>query len=61
MDPLAQRLRGFADLPQDKPKRIVFDFFAKPVAFEGDGRVERIIVERTELDEAGSARGTLRR
>ena len=51
-------LRGFADLPQDKPKRIVFDFFAKPVAFEGDGKVERIVVERTELGEAGSARGT---
>ena len=51
-------LRGFADLPQDKPKRIVFDFFAKPVAIEGDGKVERIIVEKTVLDEKGSARGT---
>jgi len=38
-------LRGFADLPPDKPKRIVFDFFAKPVAIEGDGKAERIIVE----------------
>jgi ferredoxin--NADP+ reductase len=51
-------LRGFADLPHDKPKRIVFDFFAKPVAIEGDGRAERIIVERTVLDEKGAARGT---
>jgi NADPH-dependent glutamate synthase beta subunit-like oxidoreductase len=51
-------LRGFADLPQDKPKRIVFDFFAKPVRIEGEGRAERVIVERTELDEKGSARGT---
>jgi ferredoxin--NADP+ reductase len=51
-------LRGFADLPQDKPKCIVFDFFAKPVAFEGDGKIERIIVERTRLDEAGAAVGT---
>src|SRR5205823_13396635 len=25
-------LRGFADLEQNKPKRMVFDFFAKPVA-----------------------------
>ena len=25
-------LRGFADLDADKPKRMVFDFFAKPVA-----------------------------
>jgi ferredoxin--NADP+ reductase len=51
-------LRGFADLPHGKPKRMVFDFFAKPVAIEGDGRVERIIVERTVLDEKGAARGT---
>ena len=51
-------LRGFADLPQDKPKRMIFDFFAKPVRVEGDGRVERVIVERTQLDEEGAARGT---
>ena len=51
-------LRGFADLEPNKTKRIVFDFFAKPVAIEGDGKVERVIVERTELDETGSARGT---
>ena len=41
-----------------KPKRIVFDFFAKPVRIEGDGKAERIVVERTELDEQGAARGT---
>ncbi|HEU4969426.1 FAD-dependent oxidoreductase [Sphingomonas sp.] len=51
-------LRGFADLADDKRKRMVFDFFAKPVRIEGDGKVERIIVERTELDEKGAARGT---
>ena len=51
-------LRGFADLEATKAKRIVFDFFAKPVAIEGDGRVERIVVERTTLDESGAARGT---
>ena len=51
-------LRGFADLSRDKPKQMVFDFFAKPLRVEGDGKVERIIVERTELDEKGSARGT---
>ena len=51
-------LRGFAGLPQDKPKRMIFDFFAKPVAIEGDGRAERLIVERTELDDSGAARGT---
>ena len=51
-------LRGFADLEKDKLKRIQFDFFAKPVAIEGDGKVERLIVERTILDERASARGT---
>ena len=51
-------LRGFADLPQDKVKRMVFDFFAMPVAIEGDGKAERITVERTILDERGAARGT---
>jgi ferredoxin--NADP+ reductase len=51
-------LRGFLDLEATKAKRIVFDFFAKPVAVEGNGKVERIIVERTKLDEIGAARGT---
>src|SRR5688572_6036118 len=53
-------LRDFAAKGPDasKPKRIVFDFFAKPLRIEGDGRAERIIVERTELDESGAARGT---
>jgi len=51
-------LRGFASLPADKPKRMVFDFFARPVRIEGDGKAERIVVERTELDEKGGARGT---
>jgi NADPH-dependent glutamate synthase beta subunit-like oxidoreductase len=51
-------LRGFGDLEANKAKRIVFDFFAKPVAIEGDGKAERIIVERTVLDDSGAARGT---
>lgn len=53
-------LREFAATPPDaaKPRRLVFDFFAKPVAIEGDGKIERIIVERTVLDESGAARGT---
>ena len=53
-------LREFAATPPDpaKAKRMVFDFFAKPVRIEGDGKVERIVVERTELDEKGAARGT---
>jgi ferredoxin--NADP+ reductase len=51
-------LRGFTSLPLEKPKRIVFDFFAKPLAFEGNGKVERVVVERTELSDDGGARGT---
>ncbi|MFL6741201.1 MAG: FAD-dependent oxidoreductase [Sphingomicrobium sp.] len=51
-------LRGFAGLADEKLKRMVFDFFARPVAIEGDGKVERIVVERTELDDNGAARGT---
>ena len=51
-------LRGFPDLDAKKTKRMVFDFFAKPVSIEGDGKAEKIIVERTELDEKGTARGT---
>src|SRR4029450_7809769 len=41
-----------------KPRQIVFDFFAKPLRIEGDGKAERLIVERTVLDESGAARGT---
>jgi ferredoxin--NADP+ reductase len=51
-------LRAFAELPQDKPKRLVFDFFAKPLRIEGGERVERVIVERTQLDSSGGACGT---
>jgi len=51
-------LRDFADIRANKRKSMVFDFFAKPLRIEGDGRAERIIVERTELDEKGGARGT---
>lgn len=51
-------LRNFARAQVEKPVRIVFDFFAMPVAIEGDGKVERVIVERTRLDERGEAVGT---
>jgi NADPH-dependent glutamate synthase beta subunit-like oxidoreductase len=43
-------LRDFAANPVAKPVTIEFDFFAMPVAIEGEGRVERVIVERTALD-----------
>jgi NADPH-dependent glutamate synthase beta subunit-like oxidoreductase len=42
-------LRNFAALPKDKAKTIDFDFFAMPVAVEGDGKVERLVIERTRL------------
>jgi ferredoxin--NADP+ reductase len=51
-------LREFANLEGGKPKRIVFDFFARPVAVEGEGRVERLVVERTRLTEDLKAVGT---
>jgi len=51
-------LRGFTGLPTDKSKSLVFDFFAKPVRIEGEGKAERLVVERTELDGDGAARGT---
>lgn len=51
-------LREFAALPRDKSKIVHFDFFAMPVRVEGDGRVERLIVEKTALDDKGQAAGT---
>lgn len=53
-------LRGFAAAGPDasKARRIDFDFFAKPLRIEGDGRAERLVIERTVLDETGAARGT---
>ena len=53
-------LRGYAASPPNgsKPRTIAFDFFAKPVAIEGEGRVKRVMVERTALGPDGQARGT---
>jgi ferredoxin--NADP+ reductase len=51
-------LRAFAATPGDKPVTVEFDFFARPVAIEGDGKVERLIVERTRLTADGGAEGT---
>ena len=48
-------LREFAAIPEafraDKPISINFDFFAAPVAIEGDGKVQRVRVERMRLDD----------
>ena len=55
-------LRDFVDIRANRPKSMVFDFFAKPLSVEGamgqGGRAERLVVERTELDDKGGARGT---
>lgn len=54
-------LRNFQIIEDDgqhKPIEIVFDFFAMPVAIQGDGKVEKLVVERTELDEELRSIGT---
>jgi len=51
-------LREFNDIRANRPKSMVFDFFAKPLSIEGAGHAERLIVEKTELDDKGAARGT---
>jgi ferredoxin--NADP+ reductase len=51
-------LRGFAANAPGAGLAIRFDFFAQPVAIEGDGRAERLVVERTMLGADGAAVGT---
>jgi len=51
-------LRDFAAAGAEKRKTIHFDFFAAPVAIEGDGKVERVIVERTRLTPDLRSEGT---
>ncbi|QIG52766.1 FAD-dependent oxidoreductase [Altererythrobacter sp. BO-6] len=54
-------LRSFAAIPEsvhaDKPIEIHFDMFASPKSFSGDGKVQHIEVERTEVAQ-GRAVGT---
>lgn len=54
-------LRSFAAIPEsihaEKPIEIEFDFFASPRALIGNGRLEAIEIERTEVH-AGRAQGT---
>ena len=55
---MVSHLRSFAGQPRgDKPGTINFEFFRRPVAVEGHGRAERLIVETTRL-ENGQAVGT---
>jgi NADPH-dependent glutamate synthase beta subunit-like oxidoreductase len=52
-------LRDFAAAPRlGKRKTLHFDFFARPVRVEGEGKAERVVVERTALDASGRAIGT---
>jgi NADPH-dependent glutamate synthase beta subunit-like oxidoreductase len=55
-------LRDFAAIPAsvraEKLILVDFDFYASPVAIEGDGKVERIVVERTTLDDQYRSHGT---
>lgn len=55
-------LREFAAIPEafraDKAISINFDFFAAPIAIEGDGKVQRVRVERMRLDDQCRSVGT---
>ena len=54
-------LRSFLIAAADaehKPVEIAFDFFAMPIEVQGDGRVEKRIVEKTELDKDLRSIGT---
>jgi NADPH-dependent glutamate synthase beta subunit-like oxidoreductase len=55
-------LRAFAAAPAnlgaEKSISVNFDFFASPVAIEGHGQVQRIIAERTVLDDTLHSHGT---
>ena len=55
---MVTHLRSFAGLERGaKPVTINFEFFRRPVAVEGNGRAERLIVETTRLED-GKAVGT---
>lgn len=55
-------LRDFAAIAEsdrtDKTISIDFDFYAAPIAIEGNGKVERIIIEHTRLDKELRSHGT---
>ena len=46
---------------ENKPVRIMFDFFAMPIEIKGDGRVETLVVEETALDVNMLSSGTGKR
>ena len=52
-------LREFAGLEQGGKRKVIdFDFFAMPVRVEGEGKAERLVVERTRLTEDLRSVGT---
>jgi ferredoxin--NADP+ reductase len=54
-------LRSFIEAGDDdteKPVHIEFDFFAMPVEIKGNGKVEKLIVEKTKLDADLRSKGT---
>lgn len=51
-------LRDFAAAPASEGLPIRFDFFAQPIRIEGEGRAQRLVVERTMLGADGAAVGT---
>ncbi len=51
-------LRDFAAHEAPGEVAVDFDFFASPVAVEGAGHAERVIVERTAIDASGDVVGT---
>ncbi len=51
-------LRQFATTDAEKAVPIRFDFFVQSVRVEGEGRAERLIVERTQLGANGEAVGS---
>ena len=52
-------LREFAGLEQGSRRKVIdFDFFAMPIRVEGEGKAERLIVERTRLTDDLRSVGT---
>jgi len=55
-------LREFSAIPEsyrfDKKIDVNFDFFASPITIEGDGKVERVVIEKTTLDDQMRSQST---
>jgi ferredoxin--NADP+ reductase len=44
--------------PAEQPRRLTVRFWLRPVEIQGDQRVQRLVLERTRLDESGAFTGT---